>query len=287
MSLVVKNIDFTYMKKTPFERQALSDVSLTINEGEFVGIIGHTGSGKSTLIQHLNGLLKPDSGSVEVNGVNISGRSNAAKTARRAVGVVFQYPEQQLFEETVEKDIAYGPKNYGIDDNGVRLRVREAMDFVDMDYNKYANRSPFALSGGQMRRVAMAGILALKPDYLVLDEPTAGLDPRGRGAILEKIARLRQSTGCAVVMISHNMDEIVQYADRVVVLNRGKVLLDGAAETVFENTGELCAVNMAPPEIYQLLSQARERGLNVNGNPRNRSECASFLLKAYRRKHVE
>jgi len=284
MSLIVKNIEFTYMKKTPFERKALRNVSLTINDGEFVGIIGHTGSGKSTLIQHLNGLLKPDNGSVAVDGVNLADKSKLAKAARRKVGVVFQYPEQQLFEETVEKDIAYGPRNYGIDDAGVRSRVREAMNFVDLDYIKYANRSPFALSGGQMRRVAMAGILALKPEYLVLDEPTAGLDPRGRRAILEKLARLRQSTGCAVVMISHNMDEIVQYAERVVVMNNGEILLNDVAEKVFANEDALRAVNMAPPEIYQLLARARSMGLQIAGNARNRSECANLLLAAYRRK---
>ena len=284
MSLIVNNIEFTYMKKTPFERKALRDVSLTVDAGEFVGIIGHTGSGKSTLIQHLNGLLKPDSGSVEVDGVNLGEKSKLAKAARRKVGVVFQYPEQQLFEETVEKDIAYGPKNYGIDDAGVRRRVREAMNFVDLDYIRYANRSPFALSGGQMRRVAMAGILALKPEYLILDEPTAGLDPRGRRSILEKLARLRQSTGCAIVMISHNMDEIVQYAERVVVMNNGEILLNDIAEIVFANEQALRAVNMAPPEIYQLLSRARNMGLQIDGNARNRGECAQLLLAAYRRK---
>ena len=284
MSLIVKNIEFTYMKKTPFERKALRNVSLTINDGEFVGIIGHTGSGKSTLIQHLNGLLKADSGSVEVDGINIADKSKVAKTARRKVGVVFQYPEQQLFEETVEKDIAYGPKNYGVDAAGVTRRVREAMNFVDLDYLKYAERSPFALSGGQMRRVAMAGILALKPEYLVLDEPTAGLDPRGRRAILEKISRLRQSTGCAVVMISHNMDEIVQYAERVVVMNKGEIILNDVAEKIFANESALRAVNMAPPEIYQLLGKAGACGLQVDGNARNRSDCANLLLSAYRRK---
>ncbi|MFA6074813.1 MAG: energy-coupling factor transporter ATPase [Negativicutes bacterium] len=283
MSLVVKNIEFTYMKKTPFERKALRNVSLTINEGEFIGIIGHTGSGKSTLIQHLNGLLKADSGSVEVDNINIAEKSKAAKSARRKVGIVFQYPEQQLFEETVEKDIAYGPKNYGVDDAGVVRRVREAMDFVDLNYVKYANRSPFALSGGQMRRVAMAGILALKPEYLVLDEPTAGLDPRGRRAILEKISRLRQSTGCAVVMISHNMNEIVQYAERVIVMSKGEILLNDVAERVFANESVLRTVNMAPPETYQLLSRAREQGLQVEGNARTRIDCAKLLLAAYRR----
>ena len=286
MSLVIEHATFTYMKSTPFQRTAIEDVSLEVHAGEYVGVIGHTGSGKSTLIQHFNGLLKPDSGRVTIDGLDISAKGQAAKRARRRVGIVFQYPEQQLFEETVEKDIAYGPINYGMDELGVKLRVREAMELVGLDYNKYSQRSPFHLSGGQMRRVAMAGIIALKPDYLILDEPTAGLDPRGRKNILANIARLRRTTGCAVVMVSHNMDEISQYAERVVVMNKGRISLNGLPSEVFSQTKELQAASLRPPEVYRLLTAAGECGLQADINARTRAECADNIYEAWRRYHA-
>lgn len=195
MSIELKNISYIYMKNTPFEHTALKDINLTIKPGEFVGIIGHTGSGKSTLVQHLNGLLKPNSGEVLVDGTNLSRRSQESKLAKRKVGMVFQYPEHQLFEETIAADIAFGPRSLGCSETEILERVREAMEFVGLDYDTFAERSPFELSGGQMRRVAIAGVIALKPSYLVLDEPSAGLDPRGREEIFSQIVHLYKKTG--------------------------------------------------------------------------------------------
>ena len=209
MSIEINNVSYTYMEKTPYEKKALKNISLKINEGEFVAIAGHTGSGKSTLMQHINGLIKPSEGSVIVDGVNINEKkSKESLIARRKVGLVFQYPEQQLFEETIYADIAFGPKNFGLSEEEIAKRVQNSMRFVELDYELYKDKSPFQLSGGQMRRVAIAGIMALSPKYLVLDEPTAGLDPRLKKILLSKIKNLHDREKLTIIMVSHNMDDI-------------------------------------------------------------------------------
>ncbi|HHY38785.1 MAG TPA: energy-coupling factor transporter ATPase, partial [Clostridia bacterium] len=232
MSIVVEGLYHTYNPHTPLEVSALEDINLKIEDGEFIGIIGPTGSGKSTLIQHFNGLLLPTKGRVVVDGIEVGKKGTNLREIRRRVGLVFQYPEHQLFEETVYKDVAFGPKNLGLDDEEVALRVREAMRLVGLD-ESFLDRSPFELSGGQMRRVAMAGILAMNPGTLVLDEPTAGLDPRGRDAVLGYIKELHAKKGTTIILVSHNMGEIARLAERIYVMDRGRVVLTGSPREVF------------------------------------------------------
>ena len=234
MPIEVKNISHIYMENTPYEKKALNNVSLTINEGEFVAIAGHTGSGKSTLMQHFNGLLNPTKGEVFIDGIDINKKKDKKTlNARRSVGMVFQYPEQQLFEESIFADIAFGPRNFGCSEDEVKQRVKEAMDFVELDYEEYKDKSPFLLSGGQMRRVAIAGIIALKPKYLVLDEPTAGLDPRLKQNLLQKVKKLHQKEKMTIIMVSHNMDDIALLADKVAIMRQGKLMIYGEPREVF------------------------------------------------------
>mgnify|MGYP000382810158 FL=1 len=262
MSIKLSNIYHTYSKGTPFERLAIEDVSLNINKGEIVAIIGHTGSGKSTLVQHLNGLLKPDKGTASIDEINIADKGAQAKAARQQVGMVFQYPEHQIFAETVFEDIAFGPRNKGFNEEEVAKQVREAMEFVGLDFDVYAQRSPFQLSGGQMRRVAIAGVVAMNPDYLVLDEPSAGLDPRSRNAVFREIMALHKSRGIAIVLVTHSMEEAVKYADRMLVINKGKVLFDGEPATIFKEYGtELVQVGVDVPQVYKLADLLRQKGL--------------------------
>ncbi len=265
MPIVLDHVSYTYGKNTPYEKTALKDVSLTIEEGEFVGIIGHTGSGKSTLVQHLNGILHPTIGQVLVNGVDLVDKTVEAKTMRHKVGMVFQYPEHQLFEETIAKDIAFGPRNLGFNEEEIDQRVREAMKLVGLDYEKYAERSPFHLSGGQMRRVAIAGVLALHPDFLVLDEPSAGLDPFGREEIFEEILKLHREQGLTVVLVSHNMEDISRLANRLIVMDKGVVALDGKPLDIFINHREtLQAAGVDIPPVSILLETLKQRGLDVS-----------------------
>ncbi len=262
MSIKLSNIYHTYSKGTPFERLAIEDVSLNINKGEIVAIIGHTGSGKSTLVQHLNGLLKPDKGTASIDDINIAAKGAQAKAARQQVGMVFQYPEHQIFAETVFEDIAFGPRNKGFNEDEVAKQVREAMEFVGLDFDVYAQRSPFQLSGGQMRRVAIAGVVAMNPDYLVLDEPSAGLDPRSRNAVFREIMALHKSRGIAIVLVTHSMEEAVKYADRMLVINKGKVLFDGEPAAIFKEYGtELVQVGVDVPQVYKLADLLRQKGL--------------------------
>ena len=247
----------------PYETHALDDVSLTIEDGEFVGLIGHTGSGKSTLVQHLNGLLLPTSGTITVDGLNIADKATDRRAIRRKVGLVFQYPENQLFEETVEKDIAFGPKNLGLDDAEIDRRVKGAMRKVALDYDALHERSVFELSGGQMRRVAIAGVLAMEPRTLVLDEPCAGLDPRGREEILGLIRDLHRDTGATIVMVSHSMDDVASLAERVIVMNHGRVAMDGTPREVFSRGAELRAIGLDVPQAVLLADKLRERGFDV------------------------
>ena len=264
MSIKLSNIYHTYSKGTPFERLALADVSVAIDKGEIVAIIGHTGSGKSTLVQHLNGLLKPDKGTATIDEIDITAKGAQAKNARQQVGMVFQYPEHQIFAETVFEDIAFGPRNKGFNEEEVAKAVREAMEFVGLDYDTYGERSPFQLSGGQMRRVAIAGVVAMNPDYLVLDEPSAGLDPRSRNAVFREIMALHKSRGIAIVLVTHSMEEAVKYANRMLVINAGKVLFDGEPAAIFKEHGdELVQVGVDVPQVYKLADLLRQRGVAV------------------------
>ena len=253
MPIEVRNATYTYMPKTPFERTALSGISLTIREGSLTALAGHTGSGKSTLVQLLSGLLPPTEGAVLVDGIDLAAGGKAAKDARNRVGMVFQYPEHQLFEETVAADIAFGPKNQDLPPEEVERRIRKAMEFVDLDYEAYKDRSPFQLSGGQKRRVAIAGVLARMPRYLILDEPTAGLDPRLRESLLGRIRKLHREKTCTIVFVSHDMADIARLADRVVFLHDGRVLLDAPPEEAFFAADAIAEARLAPPETVTLL----------------------------------
>ena len=265
MPIILNNVSYVYGEHTPFRKEALTGINSTINEGDFVGIIGHTGSGKSTLVQHLNGLLHPTTGQVTIDGVDAALKTEEAKLMRHKVGMVFQYPEHQLFEETIAQDIAFGPKNLGLSADEVDARVREAMDFVGLDYETYANRSPFQLSGGQMRRVAIAGVVALNPSYLILDEPSAGLDPFGREEIFQKIIDLHAKKGITVVLVSHNMEDISRMANRLIVIDNGKIQLDGKPIDIFMNKRqELQSAGVDVPPVSKLVEYLRDRGLPVS-----------------------
>ena len=263
MSIVIEHLNYVYMAGGPYETKALSDVNLTIRDGEFIGLIGHTGSGKSTLVQHLNGLIMPTSGRVLVDGMDLKDKATDRRAVRQRVGLVFQYPENQLFEETVEKDIAFGPKNLGLDESEIARRVKDAMRRVALDYDKLHDRSVFELSGGQMRRVAIAGVLAMEPQVLVLDEPCAGLDPRGREEILGLIKKLHEEAGTTIVMVSHSMDDVASLAERVIVMNHGEVVMDGAPRDVFSCGEELRGMGLDVPQAVQLAGKLRSRGFDI------------------------
>lgn len=281
MSINLSNIYHTYSKGTPFERLALADVSVAIEKGEIVAIIGHTGSGKSTLVQHLNGLLKPDKGTATIDDIDITAKGNQAKNARQQVGMVFQYPEHQIFAETVFEDIAFGPRNKGFNEEEVAKAVREAMEFVGLDYDTYAERSPFQLSGGQMRRVAIAGVVAMNPDYLVLDEPSAGLDPRSRNAVFREILALHKSRGIAIVLVTHSMEEAVKYANRMLVINGGKVLFDGEPAVIFKEHGdELVNVGVDVPQVYKLADLLRQQGMSLPEGIKDEMALVKAIKKA-------
>ena len=280
MSIEVKNISYVYMPKSPYERLALDDVSITIPEGKITAIAGHTGSGKSTLIQHLNGLISPTSGSVLVDGVDIAAKGQAARAARRSVGMVFQYPEHQLFEETVEQDIAFGPKNYGMSPEEISERVRFAMDFVQLDYKEYSQRSPLQLSGGQMRRAAIAGVVALKPKYLVLDEPTAGLDPKGREELMQRIMKLHRQEKNTIILVSHSMDDIARFADNVVIMNRGRVLMEGTPHEVFVREDFIRQAGLDVPQITNIVKALKIRGWDISSNIYTMDEAVDAIFQA-------
>ncbi|MDO4842861.1 MAG: energy-coupling factor transporter ATPase [Phoenicibacter congonensis] len=263
MSIRIENLTHIYNKGLSYETVALDHVSLTIEDGEFVGIIGHTGSGKSTLIQHMNGILKPDSGSVVVNGVDITEKGVKLADIRKKVGLVFQYPEYQLFEDTVAKDIAFGPGNLGLAPEEVDFRVREAMEMVALDYEIFAERSPFELSGGQKRRVAIAGVIAMKPEVLILDEPTAGLDPRAHGDIIGMLQRLHQRSECNILLVSHNMEDMAKIADRIIVMDKGRVFAQGTPREIYGNSEELLQIGLEIPQAMKFVSLLETRGLTV------------------------
>ena len=262
MPVEARELTHTYNADSPFESTALDKVSFTIHDGEFIGIIGHTGSGKSTLIQHLNGLLKHTGGTVIVNGMDLADKGTNMKEVRRTIGLVFQYPEYQLFEETVEKDIAFGPKNLGLDEKKIATRVRDAMRLVDLDYAQFANKSPFELSGGQKRRVAIAGVLAMEPDILILDEPTAGLDPYGRDYILGLVENWHK-LGRTILMVSHSMDDVARFADRIFVMNHGRLEMQGTPDEVFAEEERLRSMGLDVPAVTTLAGELSRRGFDL------------------------
>jgi len=262
MALEVKNLTHIYNKGTSLEHIAVNNVNLCVGEGEFIGVIGHTGSGKSTLMQHLNGLLKPDSGEILVDGSALHSKGVVMKEIRFKVGMVFQYPEYQLFEETVYGDVAYGPKNMGITGEALDTRVRKAIELVGLNFEKYKDASPFELSGGQKRRVAIAGVLAMEPRYLILDEPTAGLDPKGREDILSVVQNFHITQKMAVILVTHRMEDIANYADRILVINKGKIDMEGTPREVFKHVDRLEEVGLGVPEITKLTSQLEKEGFS-------------------------
>lgn len=279
MSIEIKNLEYIYMPRTPFERVALKNINLEIEKKSFTAIVGHTGSGKSTLVQHFNGLLAPSAGSILVDGCNINEKSTQAKLARRKIGMVFQYPEHQLFEETVYADIAFGPKNLGLSEEEIELSVKKAMQFVQLDYETYKERSPFQLSGGQMRRVAIAGVIALNPEYLILDEPTAGLDPRARTQLLSRIAALHKE-GIGIVMVSHNMDDVAKLADQVIFMKQGEVTLQADPQIAFSAYEKLKEAGLEVPQITSLLQTLKNHGMSVHTDVFSFDQAVRDVYKA-------
>ena len=283
MALVLENVTYTYKPKTPYAHDALRDVSLTINQGEFLAIIGATGSGKSTLVQHLNGLLKPTKGRVLLNGEDINAKK-VGKRVRQKVGLVFQYPEHQLFEETVYKDVAFGPLNFGFSEEETDERVKYALKSAGLDLEQVKDRSPFDLSGGQMRRVAIAGVLAMKPEILILDEPTAGLDPQGQAAIMNRISSMHQEQGITIVFVSHSMENVAMLAQRVIVMHRSNLVMSGSPREIFAKGEELRNMGLDIPQVSQLMSGLIRAGKEVRGDVLSIAEARSELLKILRGK---
>jgi len=276
--LKTEHLSYLYSPGTPFEKAAVSDLDLEIEEGEFVGIIGHTGSGKSTLIQHFNGLLRPTEGCVYLNGEDIWADKKKIRQVRFQVGLVFQYPEYQLFEETIYKDIAFGPTNMGMSPDEIRQAVYEAMEFVGLSAD-LAEKSPFELSGGQKRRVAIAGVLAMRPKVLILDEPTAGLDPKGRDRILSQLKRYHEKTGTTILLVSHNMEDIAKYATKALVMNHAKLFAYDTVEAVFSRSAELEALGLSVPQITGVFHKLREAGFDVCDNVYTMDYAVKDLLR--------
>lgn len=282
MSIKLEHVTYTYSPGTAYEMHALKDVSLEIPDGQFVGIIGHTGSGKSTLIQHLNGLVKATSGKVIYEGQNIYDEGYNMRALRSQVGLVFQYPEYQLFEVDVISDVCFGPKNQGLSQEECEKNAKEALELVGFP-EKYYRQSPFELSGGQKRRVAIAGVLAMKPKVLILDEPTAGLDPKGRDEILDQVEKLHKETGMTVILVSHSMEDIARYVERIIVLNHGEKMLDGAPGEVFRHYKELEKVGLAAPQVTYVMHDLKERGFDVSPDATTIEEAAEEIMKSLRR----
>lgn len=279
MSIVLEHVNHIYESGTAMEFPALTDINLVIPDGQFIGLIGHTGSGKSTLVQHLNGLLKPTGGKIYYNGSDINADGYNKKELRSKVGLVFQYPEHQLFEIDVFTDVCFGPRNLGLDKKEVELRAYAALKQVGLG-DEYFYQSPFDLSGGQKRRVAIAGVLAMKPEVLILDEPTAGLDPKGRDEILDQIAKLREETGMTVILVSHSMEDVAKYVDRIIVMNKSRVLYDDEPKKVFSHYKELEAVGLAAPQITYIMQALKEKGLPVDTEITSVAEARTAILNA-------
>ena len=283
MSIKIENLTYVYMPKTPFEKKALDNVNLEIEDGEFLAVIGHTGSGKSTLIQHLNGLLKPASGKIYVDGTDITDKETKLVDIRKKVGLVFQYPEYQLFEETIAKDIAYGPSNLGLSEDEILKRVKKSMEMVGLNYEEYKDISPFELSGGQKRRVAIAGVIAMEPKVLILDEPTAGLDPAGRDDILDQIKLLHEKYNMTIILVSHSMEDVGKLAEKIIVMNDGHIELQGKPKEVFKEIDTLEKIGLAVPQVTYLMRELKKKGFNVSEDiftvEKAKSELLNILLK--------
>lgn len=284
MIIKLENVNYVYNPNTPFEQKALDNINLTINEKDFIGLIGHTGSGKSTLVQHLNGLIKPTSGRVIVDGIDTKAANGDLLKVRQKVGLVFQYPEHQLFEETIYKDIAFGPSNLGLDEDEIYNRVKTAMELVGLDFEKLKDRSPFELSGGQKRRVAIAGVLAMEPKVLVLDEPTAGLDPRGRDEILGRIKKLYEEKNITIILVSHSMEDIAKLVNRIVVMHRGRIVMDGETKEVFKQVEKLEQIGLGIPQITSFMRKFKEKGNPVDDTVVTVEEAKRELIRFLRSK---
>ena len=282
MSIILDKVNYTYSAGTAYEIQALKDINLKIEDGEFIGIIGHTGSGKSTLIQHLNGLTKATSGGIYYNGEDIYDEDYNMKELRSKVGLVFQYPEYQLFETTIFDDVCFGPMNQGLSKNEAGLRAFEALKNVGMPEELYY-QPPFDLSGGQKRRVAIAGVLAMKPEVLILDEPTAGLDPKGRDELFDQIARMHEENNLTIILVSHSMEDVAQYVQRMIVMNQGQIVYDDIPVKVFAHYKELEAIGLAAPQVTYLMHEMREAGFEVNTEAATIAEAKQEILKCMRR----
>lgn len=282
----IRNVSYIYNQGMPFEKKALNNINLDIDAGEFIALIGHTGSGKSTLVQHLNGLNEPTMGEILYDGINYREKGKKIATLRQKVGLVFQYPEYQLFEETVKKDIAFGAINLGLSEEEVDGRVRRAMERVGLSYDDVGDESPFSLSGGQKRRVAIAGILAMEPEVLVLDEPTAGLDPHGSREILREIKGIYDTTDTTIVLVSHSMEEVAQLATRMIVMDKGEVRMDGTPREIFKREKELEAIGLGVPQVRSAMTMLRERGLDVEENCITVDEALKELTNWWEARHA-
>ncbi len=282
MLIILDKVNYVYSIGSGFEMKALDDVSLTINKGEFIGLIGHTGSGKSTLTQHLNGLLRATSGKIYYDGQDIYDKDFVMKNLRSKVGLVFQYPEHQLFENDVFTDVCFGPKNLGLSKKEAELRAFEALEMVGFPKELFYN-SPFELSGGQKRRAAIAGVLAMKPEVLILDEPTAGLDPKGRDEILDQIKKLHEETGMTVILVSHSMEDVAKYVGRLIVLNHGRIMFDDTPEKVFRHYKELEEIGLAAPQLTYILNDLKKNGFDVDTDAITMQDAVETVKKALRR----
>jgi len=281
MPIQIEGLTHTYSPNSPFQATAIHDVTCTLNNGQFIGVVGHTGSGKSTLVQHLNGLLTPTAGKVLVDGLDTADKASR-KAIRQKVGLVFQYPEHQLFEETVEKDVAFGPKNLGLSDEEISRRVNKALTLVGLDPQEIGPRSPFELSGGQMRRAAIAGILAMEPEYLVLDEPTAGLDPMGRDSILNMVKALHAQGNVTVIMVSHSMDDISRLADRLIVMDHGALAADGSPREIFKQIDMMESIGLGVPQAAKLCQLLRQQGIDMPDDLYLLSQVKEHLLTLWK-----
>ena len=284
MSIKVEHLTHIYDKGMPSESVALDDVSFTAEDGQFIGIIGHTGSGKSTLLQHLNGLLKPDEGTVTVGNVNITQPGISMVEIRKRIGLVFQYPEYQLFEETVAKDVAFGPKNLGLSETEIEERVKEAIELVGLDYETVKDRSPFELSGGQKRRVAIAGVVAMRPEVLILDEPTAGLDPKAHKDVLNMVEEVHRRTGNITIFVSHNMADIARLSDKILVIHNGKLVTKGSPKEVFSQKETLRSVGLDLPPVTEFTEGLREMGINLSATILDVDEAAAQIAEYLKNK---
>lgn len=278
MSIEIKNLSHVYQENSPFEKKALTDINITIDKGDFIGIIGHTGSGKSTLIQMFNGLIQPTTGTVLINGIDINDEKTDQKAIRQKVGLVFQYPEHQLFELTVLKDVEYGPKNLGLSEAEIKDRVEKSLRAVSLPENLWEN-APFSLSGGQKRRVAIAGVIAMEPEILVLDEPTAGLDPKGRDELFMQLKTMHKELGITIILISHSMEDVAKYAEKLIVLSEGQVKFTGTPREIFQHTIELEQIGLAPPQIKYIVNSLIEHGFTLDNSILSTEEAATEITK--------